>query len=455
MRNEPERLTGDFLLIVLIGLIALCTLFGSSDVSFAGTEVVLFLKNGRQIVVDRYWETGEQVFYERNGSRFGFPRRLLDRVGGEAEEDNGSQGTSQEAPVEGYRNEVETNAIEAARQASRDGNLDEAIRQYRKALEAEPTAVATRVELAVLCFENGDLYTAESELERAKRATPEDPRVRELLGDVYYRMGRTPLAIREWQAALPSNTSPGLLYKLKKALTENDEDINFDDVDRPHFLIRYEGTVEETIGRVVASALESEYYDLSRELHFTPGSPVKVMLYTNQEFLDATRAPTWVSGLNDGEIRVPVEGLSEMTPKLRRILRHELTHSFVNAMTGGNCPSWFHEGLAQLREGSDHTDPYPRLSAARADGSLMPLWTLEGPLLNESRDKALLAYAQALSATEYLAARKGHAALLQILRLLSERYTMGDALKRVVGLDYREFQTAWEADLDRYSLRGR
>lgn len=449
MGIELERIIGAFGFVILLA---------SSSAATAGTEIVLFLRNGRQIVVDRYWEKGEQVFYERNGSRFGFPRRLLERVGSATEgvSETASAGANEDGVAAGgYRNEAESTAIEAARQASREGNLEEATRQYRKALEAEPTAVATRIELAVLYFENGDLYAAESELVLAKRATPEQPRVRELLGDVYYRMGRTPLAIREWQAALTGNPSPGLLFKLKKALGENDEDINFEDVDRPHFLIRYEGTVDETIGRIVASALESEYYELARELHFTPASPVKVMLYTNQEFLDATRAPTWVSGLNDGEIRVPVEGLSGLTPKLRRVLRHELTHSFVNAMTGGNCPSWFHEGLAQLREGNERSDPYPRLNAARADGSLMPLWTLEGPLLNDSKDKALLAYAQALSATEYLAARKGHAALLQILQLLSERHTMGDALKRVVGLDYRDFQTAWEADLERYSPKGR
>lgn len=440
MRIGLERLTGVLVLFLILVL--------PSTSATAASWIVLFLKNGRQIVVDRYWEQGEQVFYEKNGSRFGFPRHLLERVEGVAEDDT-SAGANDPPEVEGYRNEVATTSVEAARQASREGNLEEAVRQYRKALAAEPTAVAARVELGTLYFENGELYAAESQLEQAKRATPEDARVRELLGDVYYRMGRTPLAIREWQAALSTGSSPGLLYKLKRALENNDEDIDFEETDRPHFLIRYEGTVDETMGRIVASALESEYYELARELHFTPSNPVKVMLYTNQEFLDQARAPTWVSGLNDGEIRVPVEGLTDMTPKLRRVLRHELTHSFVNTMTGGNCPSWFHEGLAQLREGTERSDPYPRLRAARADGSLVPLWTLEGPLLNDSKDRAFLAYAEALSATEYIAARKGHAALLQILQLLSERHTMDDALKQVVGLDYREFQTAWEADLDR------
>jgi hypothetical protein len=142
-----------------------------------------------------------------------------------------------------------------------------------------------------------------------------------------------------------------------------------------------------------------------------------------------------------------------MTPKLRRVLRHELTHSFVNAMTSGNCPSWFHEGLAQLHEGGDRIDPYPRLRAARSEGGLLPLWSLEGPLLNYSKEKAQLAYSQALAATEYLEARKGRSALLRILQLLGERHTMNDGLKKVIGLDYQELQTAWEADLERHSSK--
>ena len=55
-------------------------------------------------------------------------------------------------------------------------------------------------------------------------------------------------------------------------------------------------------------ALESEYEELVQEFHFTPQAPVKVTLYTNREFSEVTHAPSWVSALNDGEIRIPVEG---------------------------------------------------------------------------------------------------------------------------------------------------
>lgn len=412
----------------------------------SGAERTLYLKNGRRIAVDRYWEEGEQIFYERKGSVFGFPRRLLERVEGVAAPEEAAEAES----PSGFRNEVVVESVEAARASAREGDVDQAVAQYRRALESEPAALEARLELGRLYFERGDLSAAQSQFEQAKRTAPENLRAREGLGDVYYRMGRLPLAIREWQAALEIRPDPGILYRLKKALRENNEDIDFDEVSHARFLIRYDGQVNEVIGRIMAAALEEEHYELTRALRFTPRAPVKVTLYTNQEFRDVTDAPAWASGLNDGEIKIPVEGVTEMTPKLRRVLRHELTHSFVNAMTSGNCPSWFHEGMAQLHEGSYRIDPYPRLKAASAEGGLLPLWSLEGPLLNYSKEKALLAYSEALAATEYLEARKGRTALLRLLELLGERHTMNDALKKVIGLDYQELQTAWEADLERY-----
>jgi len=83
-----------------------------------------------------------------------------------------------------------------------------------------------------------------------------------------------------------------------------------------------------------------------------PTETIVVLLYPNQDFRDITRSPNWVGALNDGKIRVPVSGLTQMTPDLARVLKHELTHSFVRQITLGRCPTWLNEGLAQLEEGS-------------------------------------------------------------------------------------------------------
>ena len=269
-------------------------------------------------------------------------------------------------------------------------------------------------------------------------------------GDAYYRRGRTALAIREWQKALELDPGASILDKLKQALRENDQDIDFDEMRRPHFLIRYDGAVNQSIGREVAMALESEYEELAQEFRFTPQAPVKITLYTNREFSEVTHAPSWVSALNDGEIRIPVEGLDELNPKVIRLLRHELTHTFINARTGNNCPTWFHEGYAQLRANQMPDGMYESLKVAKESGALLPLWSLEGPLLSYSTEQARLAYYQSLAATEYLVKRKGKNSLTRIMDLLARRYTMNDALNKVIGLDYQELQTAWEADLGRY-----
>jgi len=413
---------------------------------WASAREVLFLTNGRSIVVDRYWEEGEQIFYMKNGSTFGFPRSLLERVDRAIPKFTGAE----EEPRRGFRNEIADEAVSEARQSARDGDTDGATRLYQKAIRKAPDQLEPRLELAALYLARGDLRAAQSQLEQAKRFDPDNPRIRERLGDVYYRRGRSGLAIREWQLALASDPSPGLLYKLKQALRENDDDIDFDEVSQINFVIRYDGRVNKTIGGVVASALDDEYYTLERDLGFSPDEPIRITLYTNREFRDLTHAPSWASGLNDGEIRIPVEGVTELTPRLRRIVRHELTHSFINAYTGGNCPTWFHEGIAQLREGGDRFDPYPTLRAAQAESKILPLWSLEGPVVNYSKDKAILVYAEGLAATEYITARRGRDALVKILRLLARKQTMNEALKTVIGLDYQEFQTAWEADLERY-----
>ena len=411
----------------------------------------LYLTNGRKIQVERYWEEGNQIYYERNGSIFGFPSSLLDRVDrGDTRPTTKKKSEPAEDAEPRFRNEPYTKAVEQARASAEEGDLDEASHYYRQALHAAPESVVARVELGELYLERGDLSAAQIQLELAKRSVPEDVMVRELLGDIYYRRGRTALAIREWQKALELDPGVSVLDKLKQALRENDQDIEFDEMRRPHFLIRYDGTVNQSIGREVAMALESEYEELAQEFRFTPQAPVKITLYTNREFSEVTHAPSWVSALNDGEIRIPVEGLDELNAKVRQLLRHELTHTFINARTGNNCPTWFHEGYAQLRANQIPDGIYTTLKEAKAAGELLPLWSLEGPLLSYSTEKARLAYYESLAATEYLVKRKGKASLTRIMDLLARRYTMNDALNKVIGLDYQELQTAWEADLGRY-----
>ena len=41
---------------------------------------ILYLTNGRQITVERFWEEGDQIFYEKKGNGVCVPRARLERV---------------------------------------------------------------------------------------------------------------------------------------------------------------------------------------------------------------------------------------------------------------------------------------------------------------------------------------------------------------------------------------
>ncbi len=134
-----------------------------------GAEM-LYLTNGRQIQVERYWEEGNQVFYERNGSIFGFPSSLLERVGhGEGRAATKKKSESAKDAVEpGFRNQPYAKAVEQARASADEGDLDKASHYYRQALHAAPESVVARVELGELYLERGGLSAAQIQLELAQ-----------------------------------------------------------------------------------------------------------------------------------------------------------------------------------------------------------------------------------------------------------------------------------------------
>ena len=125
-----------------------------------------------------------------------------------------------------------------------------------------------------------------------------------------------------------------------------------------------------------------------------------MILYTEQAFADITRAPSWVGALNDGRIRIPVQGLTSVTPELAHELKHELTHSFIGQKTHNRAPTWLQEGVAQYMEGRRTADSAGQLLNAGSQGALPTLASLEGSWMGLSGGSAALAYAWSLAVVE-------------------------------------------------------
>ena len=53
----------------------LCIFFGHT-----ASADVIYLRNGKRLSVERAWEDGGRIHYERNGNVFGFSKELVERI---------------------------------------------------------------------------------------------------------------------------------------------------------------------------------------------------------------------------------------------------------------------------------------------------------------------------------------------------------------------------------------
>jgi hypothetical protein len=234
---------------------------------------------------------------------------------------------------------------------------------------------------------------------------------------------------------------------LAKAQREQNAETDFAQHETSHFVLHYEGkqTSEDFRAQIMA-ALESDYDDLARDLGTPPRDNILVTLYTEQAFFDVTRAPSWSGALNDGKLRIPISGLNSMTPELARVLKHELAHSFINQLSGGRCPPWLHEGIAQLMEPKSLGSDGHLLAQLFKTQRDIPLNVLEGSFLSLSGSQAYLAYAESLAAVSYINDSYGMGDIQRILQRLSEGSSTEAALRATIHSDYGQL----ESELGKY-----
>jgi peptidase MA superfamily protein len=165
-----------------------------------------------------------------------------------------------------------------------------------------------------------------------------------------------------------------------------------------------------------------------------------VVIYGKKPFFDVTQAPSWSGGINDGTLRIPVDGLTAMTPELSRVLKHELTHSFLTLISYGRCPGWLHEGVAQLLEPADLSARGSFVAAAFAKGQQVPLQRLRGSFTTLNTDQARVAYGESLAVMDYIRSRYSMAAVQQILKTIAAGSSAEEALQSVISLDYEQLE---------------
>ena len=443
--------------------------------SRAAASDTIVLKNGRRIVALSVVEEGDKIKYQTAAGELSLPKSIVDHIekGGvvpipdtpaaaaanlkitppsmeasaaveKAAVHDGAIDREYLAKVEGEArsgtvgaNEVAALALHAAAQfALSHGDTEHALADEQTALTYAPEDPVILMNVAYLHLRRSEYKVSLEYLERARGVAPDNADVAKLAGWAYYGMNKLDQAASEWQRALTLRPDPEVQRALEKAQRDNREEENYKENESSHFTLRYSGEAEPDLAREILRALEMHFNAIESELNFTPPDPIGVILYTDQAFADITRAPGWVGALNDGRIRVPVQGLTSLTPELSRVLKHELTHSFIGQKTHGRAPMWIQEGLAQWMEGQRSTDNAAVLVQLYDGKQSMTLGQLEGTWMNLSGGIASYAYAWALANIEYIVHVDGMGDMERILNRIASGSSTEAAIQEVLHDSY-------------------
>src|SRR5713226_9708160 len=469
---------------ILLGAALLC-------ISGRAAADTIVLKNGKRIIALSAVEEGDKVKYLTSAGELSLPKSIVDHIErsgaalmGGAPGADAANLTITPPTMEsgGTFTEVEHGAVHdgsidreyiaklesAAHSGGRRANLSAALGHHaaanfelahgdmEHALSDARTALSYAPEEPVLLMNVGYLLLRRSEfkesleyLERARRFAPDSADVPKLEGWAYYGLNKLDQAVAEWKRAQALRPDKEVQVALDKALADKQEEESYKENASSHFKLRYSGAAAPALARDVLRTLERHFSAIESELNFTPPESIGVILYTQDAFSDITKAPAWAGALNDGRIRVPVQGLESVDSELSRVLKHELTHSFIAQKTRSACmglaascairaPAWIQEGLAQWMEGQRFGEDAAVLLQIYSAGHAIPLGRLEGSWLNMSGDTARYAYAWALANIEYIVQADGMGDMERILDRIGAGMATEAALREVLHSDYND-----------------
>lgn len=441
------------------------------------------LKNGRTILADHVRQTATQFEYDVGDNSYAIPSAMVDHVesGGTPSAGLGPGGQNSEhsasaaAQLSSFNpaslqneNDVFTRVIRdhqvdraalneiaaggnpdfsaaayyvAARHEYEAGRRMEARNDLSRALSYKPDSPAILVSYAAVLIQTGSAGEAVSYAEHATRVAPDSADAFAVLGFAHFASDDSKGAVRAWKKSLALHPDPALQQYIAKAERELTVESDYAQNETGHFTLRYEGKrTPDELRREIQATLEAHYNDLSNQFGIAPRNSIPVVLYTDQAFFDVTQAPSWTAALNDGKLRIPIEGINSVTPELSRVLRHELAHSFINDLSRGRCPHWLHEGIAQALEPRGLSGNGRRLADLFVSQREVPYRELEGSFMRYSGMEAALAYDESLAAVQYLTSVGGMDDMRRVLQRIGEGSSAEAALRTTVHLDYAQLQ---------------
>ena len=215
----------------------------------------------------------------------------------------------------------------------------------------------------------------------------------------------------------------------------------------------YEGN--DAFGRRVLELGEKTVRETAELVGVSTGEPFDFFIYPDTDAFYTAIDPSTQEGVGGqalaelrtmyGQISPGDEGGSEVG----RVVPHELVHLVFDTATDNPyhfAPRWLNEGLAVYLSEGNGAEYRQAVQGAVSNNSVIPLDGITGQF-PRTFDRFYLAYAESVSAIDYLIRTHGRDALIQLIRSYAEGRTDDEAFRDALGVDVNGFSDAWMGDL--------
>jgi hypothetical protein len=215
----------------------------------------------------------------------------------------------------------------------------------------------------------------------------------------------------------------------------------------------YEGN--EAFGRRVLELGEQTVRETAELLGVSTGEPFDFFIYPDNDTFYTAIDPATQEGVGGqaladlrtmyGQISPGDEGGSEVG----RVVPHELVHLVFDTATDNPyhfAPRWLNEGLAVYLSEGNGAEYRQSVQGAVSSNSVIPLDGITGQF-PRTFDRFYLAYAESVSAIDYLIRTYGRDALIQLIRSYAEGRTDDEAFRDALRVDVKGFSDAWMGDI--------
>ena len=219
------------------------------------------------------------------------------------------------------------------------------------------------------CLRIGDWKCAEKNVRELLKSEPNDTNLQMHMAGILFEQERYKECINYIETLSFKHQDLDYLVKKSNALEQELKNLGVEK--SMHFRLEFDGGPSKKDVMEALAVLEVAYDSISNLFDYLPENKMSLVLYRSREYQGMGPRPDWVAAIFDGKLRVPVE-MMHYREIYRPVLFHELTHSFVRAMTRAKVALWINEGIAQVVDGSRTQNPRPAGAAPSLNSLIEP-----------------------------------------------------------------------------------